>query len=89
MTFAPIQIQKGESTFQSRDLVTIIGNSRLGVSFEVGNNQGVLNGQFSSQSTVEGDPRLIAGTIHSQWTHQDGSRGIFVGHFFASKLRTQ
>ena len=89
MTFAPVRIQKG-GTFKSTDLMTIIGDSGLGVFFEVGDNQGVLRGQFSSQSTeVDGDPRLVAGTIHSQWTHQDGSRGVFVGSFFATKVRTQ
>ena len=88
MTFAPVRIQKG-GTFQSMNLMTTIGDSGLEVSFEVGDNQGILDGQFSSHSTADGDPRLVAGTIHSQWTHPDGSRGVFVGSFFATKVRTK
>ena len=88
MNFAPVRIQE-DGRFQSRDLKTIIGDSELMISFPVGDNQGVINGRFSSRPTVDGDPRLVAGTIHSQWTHLDGSRGVFVGSFFATKLRTQ
>lgn len=88
MNFTPVRIQES-GTFQSRDLMIIIGDSGLMVSFPVGDNQSVLNGRFSSRPTVDGDPRLVAGTIHSQWTHPDGSRGVFVGSFFATKVRTQ
>ena len=88
MNFAPTRIQEG-GTFQSTNLMATIGNPELGFNFEVGDNRGTLNGRFSSRSTVDGYPRLVAGTIHSQWTHPDGSRGVFVGSFFATKVRTQ
>ena len=66
-------------TFTSRD----IGVERAGRT--VTSTNGSWGGRFSSIQDNAGDPRLVAGTTGAEWSESDGSRGVFIGAYFATK----
>ena len=84
--FAPTPILP-DGTFTGTGLSIVLGDPVIGVSLPVTNVQGSWDGQFSSRPATDGsgDPRLVGGTSGVQWDHPDGSRGEFVGYFFATK----
>ena len=87
--FSPIQLQQ-DGTFQGT-------NSRYPIAdvpplnINVVENDSIWGGKFSSLPAADGTgaPRLVAGTFRSSSVLQDGTRGIFFGNFFATKVRTQ
>ncbi len=79
LKLAPVPIRQG--MFQGTNIAIVIGDEGLGINFETLDNQGNWGGKFSD--------RLVAGTVGAQWTHPDGSRSVFVGSFFATKVITQ
>lgn len=47
--------------------------------------RGSWGGAFSSIQDGAGDPRLVGGTAGAEWTEPDGSRGVVVGTYIATK----
>lgn len=92
--FAPTQIRQEGSAFQFQDtdVTAFVSEPRLGIRFDLGETQGSWGGKFSDRTAGDGsgDPGLVAGTIGAQFRlTSEGSRGMFVGSFFATKLITQ
>ena len=88
--FAPSPINQ-DGTFTGTQLSIVIGDPVLQINLPVTDIQGSWGGKFSSRSASDGsgDPRLVAGTSGIQFGHPDGSHGVFVGNFFATKEITQ
>ena len=96
--FAPTLINH-DGTFTGADLAVVIGDPVLSNfpltdvqgNFPVSNVQGSWGGRFSNRpaSDGSGDPRLVAGTMGVEFSHPDGSQGVFVGNFFAPKVISQ
>ncbi len=53
-------------------------------STNVTNSSGTWGGRFSTK-TQAGDPRLTAGTVGTEWTESDGSRGTAVGVWIGTR----
>ena len=47
-------------------------------------NSGAWGGMFSNVPDANGDPRLVAGTLGGEVSTADGSRGVFVGAYYAT-----
>ena len=96
--FAPTPINQ-DGTFTGADLEVVVGDPVLSPlpftnvqgNFPVTDVQGSWGGRFSNRpaSDGSGDPRLVAGTVGAQFSHQDGSHGVFVGNFFSTKVISQ
>ena len=52
---------------------------------DIAASSGAWGGRFSTVADAAGDPRLAAGTAGAEWTESDGSRGVFLGSWFADK----
>ena len=52
---------------------------------EIGDSNGAWGGRFSTVADAAGAPRLAAGTAGAEWTESDGSRGVFLGSWFADR----
>ena len=66
-------------TFTSRDIsIELAGRT-------VTSTNGSWGGRFSTIQDNAGDPRLVAGTTGAEWNESDGSKGVFIGAYFATK----
>ena len=88
--FAPTAINQ-DGTFGSSSVSLVIGDPILQVNLPVTGVSGSWGGRFSNRQAADGsgDPRLLAGTSGIRFGHPDGSSGVFVGNFFATKEITE
>jgi len=90
LSLAPAQITPEKATFRHSKLKVLVSEQKLGIKFDFGA-RGSWDGKFSNRTDGDesGHPDLVAGTTGAQFRLQEGSRGVFVGSFFATKLVTQ
>lgn len=68
-----------DGTFRDDGVTVRIDGRRIEAS------SGAWGGRFSDIEDAAGDPRLVAGTAGAEWTESDGSRGVFLGSWFADR----
>lgn len=51
----------------------------------IASSRGSWGGRFSTIEDAAGDPRLVGGTTGAEWRERNGSEGVLVGAYFATK----
>ncbi len=91
ISLAPAQINPESTRFEHSKLTVFVRGPKLEYRFNLGETRGSWDGKFSNHPAGDksGHPGLVAGTTGAQFRLPDGTRGVYVGSFFATKLITQ
>lgn len=82
---SPVRVRLGATSF---DRQGEFSSRNVSVEFAgrtVSSSTGAWGGQFSNRPAANGGPRLAAGTAGARWNENDGSQGVFVGAYAATK----